>query len=159
MQLNRVPLYVPTSVPYKVLDIGRAVRLLQQHAARSSQPLPAQGMAANAAPSGASGTAPPSAAAAVNDDALPAVAPAQLLAEQDIDDFGQRLSALAAAPTFSGAAMAHAINLIHDKVHDSPGCASNAMRTALTQSSVLHLSHSAYTCSDRHVFAVLGVGA
>jgi hypothetical protein len=102
-----VPIYVPTTVPYKVLDIGRAVRLLQQQNAHESSQFAtgaAQPMPAAVSANGVQGA---------ND--VEHVAPAQLLTDEDVEDFSRRLRQLAAAPTFSGAAMAHTIDKIHDR--------------------------------------------
>ena len=95
----------------KVLDIGRAVRLLQHQAGThptadraSRNPLSAK------AP--LEGTAVLAAAAQ----------PRELLSREVTEDFAAELRTLAAAPTFNGAAMAHTVDRIHDRVRLLAGC-------------------------------------
>jgi hypothetical protein len=99
MQLHKVPLYMPASAPYKILDIGRAVRLLQQ---------PSSSTAHLQQPS-ASGDTPEVGTGVEGQHS-------DLLTQKDIAEFSEQLRRLAAAPSFNGASLARTVDQIHDKV-------------------------------------------
>ena len=105
MQLGRVPTYVPDSAPPKILTIGRAMNLFRHHdrvAHRGRAPVDTGGR--------------PSSRGGATDVATGAARSEVLITDEDLKGISQQLSRVASAPVFSGAAVAHAIDVIHDKV-------------------------------------------
>lgn len=103
LQLGRVPTYMPDSAPPKILTIGRAMNLFRHHDRVASRGgLRAAGPAENGPASTAASDV--------------------LITNDDLKGISQQLSRVASAPVFSGAAVAHAIDSIHEKVRHTRSC-------------------------------------
>lgn len=121
LQASHVPKYIPQSCPSKILDIGRAVRLLRHNpfdsgaAPSSRQPRwswaprdPARAAAADRSGQGDGGDAFLRRAVVPPDEAV--------LAPGEITELTAELQKLAAAPVFSGIVFEGTIDRLHEKV-------------------------------------------
>ena len=110
-----MPKYIPKSCPSKILDIGRAVRLLRNHPTSSHvparSPVRRQGNDRPWPDGGDRGRGPDMPESWVQEADGQAV-----LAAAEVTDLTAELQKLAAAPVFSGIAFEGAIDRLHEKV-------------------------------------------